>query len=518
MAKSAAKTKTIPAAPTKPAKTVKAGKEKYAAPAPAKVASTGQVVSLYRTLQIGSVFPSPLNPRRHFDEESLFELAASIVANGMLQPILVRPLVDEHIGGEAFEIICGERRVRAARLAMRDGRLPQDYEIPARIRDCTDEGLVLLAATENLARRDMDPLEEAEVFKTLAAHITHAPGERAAHAVARVIGCSERTVFKRLQLLRLAPELQADLREKRIGLEQAAAYSVGDHETQRAHRKTAETQGEYYRSADTIRRQMTAKSFPVKSAAFDLGDYSGEIVEDDGLQYFVDTAQFVRLQEVAVAARIEQLKKEWSWVERVEERMWQYHDTGANDADAGAIVFLGNQGSLIVKAPVIRRETVRQRQEQSRRDREGAASDNLEEDDTRVSPEQVKQIRGKIETALALAPHQALAAAIVVDIQRSDQVSPAARARLAEFAGEIKAALVVPDETSLEAALTSLDETQIARLYRFIVSFSLEVLIALHAAQVCADIASEMMFYGGKPTPLGLAFAEPGLFEAPAAA
>ena len=106
-------------------------------------------------LPIDSIIPNQHQPRVHFDEESLAELAASIREIGVLQPVLVRP-----IGDSAFELVAGERRWRAARRAGL-------AVIPAIVRNTNDLGLVERALVENLHRQDITPLEEVLGDETL---------------------------------------------------------------------------------------------------------------------------------------------------------------------------------------------------------------------------------------------------------------------------------------------------------------------------------------------------------------
>ena len=114
--------------------------------------SRGAVLS---DIAVASVSPNPHQPRVHFDEESLTDLAASIAEMGVLQPILVRP-----IGGGAYELIAGERRWRAAQRAGLS-------MIPAVIRITDDVGSVEQALVENLHRQDLTALEEAAAYQQL---------------------------------------------------------------------------------------------------------------------------------------------------------------------------------------------------------------------------------------------------------------------------------------------------------------------------------------------------------------
>jgi ParB family chromosome partitioning protein len=107
-------------------------------------------------LALASIKPLPGNPRKHFDEAALQELAASIATRGVIQPIIVRP----HPEGQGFQLVAGERRWRAAQKA----RL---HEIPALVRTLSDREVMALALIENLQREDLNPVEEARAYHRL---------------------------------------------------------------------------------------------------------------------------------------------------------------------------------------------------------------------------------------------------------------------------------------------------------------------------------------------------------------
>jgi len=111
--------------------------------------------SLLQSLSVASIEPLPGNPRKHFDEAALEELAASIAKRGVIQPIIVRPR-----GTGKYQIVAGERRWRAAQKA----RL---HEIPALVRDLDDREVTALALIENLQREDLNPVEEARAYQRL---------------------------------------------------------------------------------------------------------------------------------------------------------------------------------------------------------------------------------------------------------------------------------------------------------------------------------------------------------------
>lgn len=136
-------------------------------------------------LDIHRLKPNPAQPRERFEEGALEELSASIKANGILQPIMVRP-VDGH-----YEIIAGERRWRAAQRAGL-------HQVPVIVREVADEKLLELALVENLQREDLNPVEEARAYHTLVEDLGFTQEE-----VARRVGKERATVANMLRLLNL---------------------------------------------------------------------------------------------------------------------------------------------------------------------------------------------------------------------------------------------------------------------------------------------------------------------------
>ncbi len=144
-----------------------------------------------RTLKLAQLQPGKYQPRTRMDEGSLYELAESIKSQGVMQPVLVRP-----VNGGRFEIIAGERRVRAAKLAGLD-------EVPVLVKPVPDEAAAVMALIENIQREDLNPLEEAQGLKRLVDEfkLTH---EQAAQAVGR----SRSAASNLLRLLNLAAPVQ----------------------------------------------------------------------------------------------------------------------------------------------------------------------------------------------------------------------------------------------------------------------------------------------------------------------
>ena len=143
------------------------------------------------TLKLTQLQPGKYQPRTRMDEGSLYELAESIKAQGVMQPILVRP-----VGPGKYEIIAGERRSRAAKLAGLD-------EVPVLVKEVPDEAAAAMALIENIQREDLNPLEEAQGLQRLVGEfgLTH---EQAAQAVGR----SRSAASNLLRLLHLAEPVQ----------------------------------------------------------------------------------------------------------------------------------------------------------------------------------------------------------------------------------------------------------------------------------------------------------------------
>lgn len=158
------------------------------------------------TLALDALQPGKYQPRSHMDQDALNALADSIKAQGLLQPILVRP-----IGPQRYEIIAGERRWRAARLAGLD-------QVPVLVREIADEATLAVALIENIQREDLNALEEAAGLHRLLDEfgLTH---EQAARAVGR----SRTAVSNLLRLLDLEPSVRALLAEGALDMGHARA-------------------------------------------------------------------------------------------------------------------------------------------------------------------------------------------------------------------------------------------------------------------------------------------------------
>jgi ParB/RepB/Spo0J family partition protein len=154
----------------------------------------------FERLPLTSVQESKLNPRVHFDPVKLEELALSIREKGIIEPIVVRAK------GPRYEIVAGARRFRASKLA-------EQPDIPAVIRDYSDEQVLELQMIENIQRDDLTALEQARGYKAL---IDANPDKHTAASIATRVGMSEAWVWDRLKLNDLIPEAKALLEQERI--------------------------------------------------------------------------------------------------------------------------------------------------------------------------------------------------------------------------------------------------------------------------------------------------------------
>lgn len=173
-------------------------------------------MTTFAQIPLAAIVPSPTNPRKHFDQAALDELADSIKATGVHTPVLVRPLPAHRLEDTAHlqprpthELIAGERRYRASVQAKAD-------TIPAMIRELTDDQALEVQIIENLQRQDLSALEEAEGYQSLIDH-----SGVSAEDVAKKIGKSRAYVYGRLKLLDAGQDVRDALRQGMIGREHA---------------------------------------------------------------------------------------------------------------------------------------------------------------------------------------------------------------------------------------------------------------------------------------------------------
>ena len=156
-------------------------------------------------LPVDAIMPNPKQPRKDFDDKALRDLSESLKQSGLLQPVVVRRV------GEGYQLVVGERRWRAAKMAGIE-------RIPAVVREASDAQSLELALVENLLREDLNPMEEAEAYQRLLAEFAWTQ-EDLAQRVAR----DRSSIANCLRLLKLPDVIQADLRSGRLTMGHARA-------------------------------------------------------------------------------------------------------------------------------------------------------------------------------------------------------------------------------------------------------------------------------------------------------
>ncbi len=198
-------------------------------------------------LSVASIQPHPDQPRRYFDEAALEELAASIAARGVIQPVIVTPL-----GGGRYRLVAGERRWRAAQKA-------QLHEIPSIIRDLSERDVMALALIENIQREDLNPVEEARAYQRLAELEDMTQAE-----IARLVEKSRSHVANLQRLLSLPEEVLGHLEAGRLDMGHGRALVGRDNAAELANQAIAKKLSvreveRLARAADGGTRRRTAR-------------------------------------------------------------------------------------------------------------------------------------------------------------------------------------------------------------------------------------------------------------------
>jgi len=216
------------------------------------------------SLPIDVIARSRYQPRREFDPDSLRELADSIVAQGVIQPIVVRP-----VGVGRYEIIAGERRWRASQQAGLS-------EIPVVVREVDEQSAIAIALIENIQRDDLNPLEEAGALRRLLTEfeLTH-------QQVAEAVGKSRTAVSNLLRLLELNDDVKQHLQEGRLDMGHARAL-LGLHGP---HQSTAAGQvisrGLSVRETEKLVRRLQAQEKPTSAGSEPSQDPNVRRLQDD---------------------------------------------------------------------------------------------------------------------------------------------------------------------------------------------------------------------------------------------
>lgn len=227
------------------------------------------------TVKIGEIEPNREQPRKEFDSAALSELADSISQHGVLQPLLLRPMLS---GG--YRIVAGERRWRAARMAGLS-------EVPAVIREMTDAEEMVFALIENLQREDLTPLEEAEGYRTLIETQGFTQEE-----VSRTVGKSRPAITNALRLLNLPEDIRSMLERGEISAGHARTLlSFKNPDDMRLGAEKAK-QGAPVRELENLAKRMNEKKAPsprsiqrnhyYEEAQLAVGEYLGRKVKVAG--------------------------------------------------------------------------------------------------------------------------------------------------------------------------------------------------------------------------------------------
>ena len=212
---------------------------------------TGDRTSSLLEVPISSLVPNSFQPRKHFDEEQLASLTASIRELGVLQPVLVRPAEDDR-----YELVAGERRWRAAKRAGLQ-------TIPALVRDVGDDASLEQALVENLHRQDLNPLEEGAAYQQLIEdfHLTH-------EELATRVGKSRAAVSNTLRLFQLPPTIQRLVAEGQLAEGHARALlGTPDRAFQEALAKRTVSQGLSVRAVEEAVRARNELGEPAAGGA-----------------------------------------------------------------------------------------------------------------------------------------------------------------------------------------------------------------------------------------------------------
>jgi len=213
-----------------------------------------------RELPVELISPNPKQPRRRFDQEALTALAGSLGERGVLQPVLVRPKA-----GGTYELIAGERRWRAARIAGLE-------VIPALVHEREDAEALELALIENMAREDLNPVEEARACAALVEELALTREQ-----VGRRVGRSRVAVSNLIRLLDLPDEVIELLAEGALSEGHGRALLLAeDHGARRSLARTAVAEGWSVRTAEARARQSNAGEGAARARTRRRGDAAGE--------------------------------------------------------------------------------------------------------------------------------------------------------------------------------------------------------------------------------------------------
>jgi ParB family chromosome partitioning protein len=216
-------------------------------PGPPQPGEPGQTGPTVAHLRLNEIAPNPLQPRTVFDHSRIDELATSIEANGIIQPLIVRRK------GDHYELVAGERRLRAAKIANLD-------RVPVIIQDYADDRVLEIAIVENLQREDLNPIETAQALDRLGRdlHLSH-------EEIGKRTGKDRATVSNLLRLLKLPDSVQLLLAEHRLQMGHARALlGLPTPELQTQFAERAAAQGYSVRQVERLVQEALREREPAQ--------------------------------------------------------------------------------------------------------------------------------------------------------------------------------------------------------------------------------------------------------------
>ncbi len=214
---------------------------------PEKVLVSGEHKEEIVYVQSGQIKPNPFQPREDFDQTSIEELAQSIKEKGVIQPLLVRRK------GDSYELIAGERRLRAANsLGLKD--------IPIIVRDVSDQDSLELALIENIQREGLNPIEEAHAYQHLMDKF-----QVTQEKISEVLGKARSTITNTLRLLKLPHEIQQEMKKGRISFAHGRSLlEIDDANQQRRLAQDIITKGLSVRELENLMKSLRPKGLKRK--------------------------------------------------------------------------------------------------------------------------------------------------------------------------------------------------------------------------------------------------------------
>lgn len=226
-------------------------------------------------LKISEIEPNREQPRKEFDDAALAELADSIAQHGVLQPLLVRPLI-----GGGYQLVAGERRWRASRMAGLT-------EVPVVVRQMSDQEMMELALIENLQREDLSPMEEAEGYRTLMESYSLTQEE-----VAQIVGKSRPAVANSLRLLALPNEIGEMVRSGELSAGHARALLAFPQEQM------------LFRAKDAVAQSLTVRDIEKLAKSASVGKAAPKAPPSARRATFFDEVEIALAQQLGRRVRV----------------------------------------------------------------------------------------------------------------------------------------------------------------------------------------------------------------------